>query len=347
VEIKRTTPEGTTSSSRVLSAFRASLPAAAATNTRLIASEGHRSELKVLSQRVRVQWLTSGLPSEVRERITTHKTRPDVVVARFLSPGAKAALSELRIGWIDETGAAEIVLGTIVVSRSGRAQPHGSRRTERWTPAVLGIAEALLCGVRPTVEAANMATGISGGACGNALRFLTQAGILVAGAARGPASGRRIVDRRAFLATYASEASARLPTPQLILGVTWRDPIRGLTELGERWTAQGITWAATGSVAAAVMAPLLTNVGSATAYVEATSMASLEALAEKSGLRPIEGGRLTIAPFPTASTRLLAQTFENMRVAPWPRVYADLRVTGVRGEEAADHLVEVMNERGT
>ena len=46
-----------------------------------------------------------------------------------------------------------------------------------------------------------------------------------------------------------------------------------------------------GRVVAAVMAPLLTNVGSATAYVEATSMVSLEALAERSDLRPIEGGK--------------------------------------------------------
>jgi hypothetical protein len=335
--------EGTAASARVLSAVRAVLPAA--TETTVISSKGRATELKVAGQRVRVHWLTSGLPSEVRE-LTTLKTRPDVVVARLLSPGAKAALSELRIGWIDETGAAEIVLGTIVVSRSGRAQPQRARRTERWTPAVLGVAEALLCGVRPTVEATNKATGLSGGACGNALRFLAEAGLLSASAARGPASGRRIVDRRALLATYASEAIAEPSTPQLVVGVTWRDPVEGLTELGERWTAHGITWAATGPVAAAVMAPLLTNVGSATAYVEATSIVLLEALARRSDLRPIEGGRLTIAPFPTTSTRLLAQTFDNMCVAPWPRVYADLRVTGVRGEEAADHLVEVMDARG-
>src|SRR5687767_15477778 len=105
--------DGTAASERVLSALRAVLPAA--TEAKLITFEGHWAELKVAGQRVRVQWLTSGLPSEVRQ-LATLKTRPDVVVARLLSPGAKAALSELRIGWIDETGAAEIVLGTIVVS---------------------------------------------------------------------------------------------------------------------------------------------------------------------------------------------------------------------------------------
>ena len=331
-------------SERVLSALRAVLPAGA--EVKLLTGERHWAELKVAGQRVRAQWLSSGLPSEVRQLIAS-KMRPDVVVARLLSPGAREALSELRIGWIDETGAAEIVLGTIVVSRSGRPQPHGSRRPERWTPAVVSVAEAVLCGVRATVEATNKATGFSGGACGNALRFLTDAGLLAAGAARGPASGRRILDKRAFLAAYSSESVLQPHAPRLVLGVTWRDPVRGLTELGRYWTAHGIAWAATGPAAAAVMAPLLTSVGSATAYVEATSMAGLEAVAERSNLRAIEGGRLTIVPFPTTTTRLLAQTVENMRVAPWPRVYADLLVTGVRGEEAAEHLFEVMDERGT
>lgn len=255
-------------------------------------------------------------------------------------------LSELRLGWADETGAAEIALGSIVVSRSGRAVVS-QKRNSRWTPAVFSVAEALLCGVQPTVHAANRATGLSGGACGNALRFLTDAGLLTATAARGPASGRRIPDKRAFLAAYTEEATAQPPAVNLTVGVTWRDAVRGVLELGAHWTSQGIRWAATGSVAAAVIAPLLTNVGAATVYVESKSMAELEALARRSELRPIEGGRLTLVPFPTTATRLLAQTIDRMQVAPWPRVYADIRGTGVRGEEAAEHLYEVINERRT
>lgn len=334
---------GTAASARILSAFRAVLPAV--TDPKVVACDARWAVLRVAGKRVRTEWLTSGLPSEARELIA-HKVCPDVVVARELSSGAKQVLSQLGIGWIDETGAAEIALGTLIVSRSGRPPPKSSRRTERWTPAVLGVAEALLCGTQATVEATKQATGLSGGACGNALRFLSNAGLLAAQAARGPASGRSITDRRAFLAEYASEASSQPHIPQLTLGVSWRYLVRGVTDLGGLWTAQGIAWAATGPVAAAVMAPLLTHVGSATVYVDATSMIGLQALAEKANLRPIEGGRLTIAPFPTTSTRLLAQTFDHMRVAPWPRVYADLRTAGVRGEEAAEHLLEVMNERG-
>jgi len=35
----------------------------------------------------------------------------------------------------------------------------------------------------------------------------------------------------------------------------------------------------------------------------------------------------------------------GIRVVPWPRVYADLRLVGVRGEDAAEHLREVMRGR--
>jgi hypothetical protein len=104
-------------------------------------------------------------------------------------------------------------------------------------------------------------------------------------------------------------------------------------------------WAATGSVAAAVLAPLLTSVGTAMVYVDVESIGELEALAARSELRPIQGGRLTLAPFPTASTRRLAQTAGDLRLAPWPRVYVDLRGIGVRGEEAAEHLREVIGGR--
>jgi hypothetical protein len=60
---------------------------------------------------------------------------------------------------------------------------------------------------------------------------------------------------------------------------------------------------------------------------------------------PIEGGRLTLRPFPTVAVRRLAETIDGLRVAPWPRVYVDLLSAGVRGEEAAEHLREVIHAR--
>jgi len=86
---------------------------------------------------------------------------------------------------------------------------------------------------------------------------------------------------------------------------------------------------------------LLTNVTSAVVYVDAGTIPALEMVARRADLDPIEGGRLTLRPLPTASVRHLAELVDGLRVAPWPRVYVDLRDTGVRGEVAAEHLREV------
>lgn len=67
-----------------------------------------------------------------------------------------------------------------------------------------------------------------------------------------------------------------------------------------------------------------------------------EYAAAKADLSPIHGGRLVLRPFPTATPRRLAATLGGLRVAPWPCVYADLRAVGVRGEEAAERLREVV-----
>ena len=86
-------------------------------------------------------------------------------------------------------------------------------------------------------------------------------------------------------------------------------------------------------------APLLGMV----VYVDALTLATLATAAHAAGLTLIEGGRLQLRPFPSPITRRLsAKVGPGLRSVPWPRAYADLRDTGVRGEEAAEHLREVM-----
>jgi len=335
---------GTVLARRVQNALRAVLPASV--RLQVIKQRDATIHLRIAGRRLTAQWLQTGMPGEIRALFTSQARRSDIdiIVARKLSPGAREALSQRGIGWVDELGAAEIAIGTIVVSRTGHAALP-SKRENRWTPAVLSIAEALLCDVQPTVHATHETTGLSVGACTYALRVLTEFGLLHATAGRGRRSGRQIADPDKLLAAYATEAAEIAPRPSLAVGVTWRDPVSGLADLGRRWTHQDIAWAATGSIAAAVLAPLLTSVGAAVAYVDAKTIAELDALASRSDLRPIEGGRLTLVPFPTTTTRRLARTVGGLRVAPWPRVYVDLRTTGVRGEEAADHLLEVIRGR--
>ena len=306
--------------------------------------DGHLIDLELNGQPITVEWLGEGGLRQARELLAGRKERPDVAAARHMSPGARKALSAAGIGWVDETGAAEIALESLIVSRSGHPIKV-PQKPPRWTPAVLAVAEALLCGVRATVGAMQESTRLSAGSATNALRTLTDLGLTSAGTRRGRNSARQIPDRDRLLDAYAAAAASMMPETALTVGVTWRDPATALAEIGQRWNDTGISWAATSTVAASVFAPYLTTVTTAEVYVDRKTIAGLEEVAAKAGLQPIEGGRLTLRPFPTVTARLLAVVKDGLSLAPWPRVYADLRVVGVRGEEAAEHLRDVIRGR--
>ena len=301
-------------------------------------------DLELNGQPITVKWLGEGGLRQARELLAGGKERPDVAVARHMSPGARKALSAAGIGWVDETGAAEIALESLIVSRSGHPIKV-PQKPPRWTPAVLAVAEALLCGGRATVAAVQESTRLSTGSATNALRTLTDIGLIGAEARRGRNSARRIPDQDRLLDAYATAAASMMPETAFTVGVTWRDPATALAETGQRWTDTGISWAATSAVAASALAPYLTTVTTAEVYVDRKTIAGLEEVAAKAGLQPIEGGRLTLRPFPTVTARLLAVVKDGLSLAPWPRVYADLRVVGVRGEEAAEHLRDVIRGR--
>jgi hypothetical protein len=305
---------------------------------------GPSADLVVNGTPLEIKWVGEGWLRQVKPFLGSGRRRPDVVVARRMSPGAQEALSTAGIGWVDETGAAEIVIGPIVVSRTGRPEPPRQKQP-KWTPATLAVAEALLCNTKATVSAVEETTGLSAGACTTALRFLSDLGLLSAEARRGRESGRSVADVDELLDAYASAAASVPPKARLEVGITWRDVLDGLRETGRKWDQAAIDWATTGTAASRATAPFLTSTGSAVVYVDASTSAGLQAVAEAARLRPIDGGRLTLMPFPTVATRLLSEKVDGVHVAPWPRVYADLRVTGVRGEEAAEHLREVVRGR--
>ncbi len=297
-------------------------------------------ELVAAGQPLRIAWAGDGNLRQVRELLEKHREGVDIVAARRLSPAARELLADAEIGWADQSGAAEIAVGRIAVSREGR--PPEPARLAGWTPAVLAVAEALLCGTPATVAATAEATGLSTGSCTNALRFLSDQGLLAADAKRGRGSARRVDDPDRLLDAYAAAVEVEKPGPQLQVGLQGRDLLESLSEAGAVWDSRGFAWAATGAAAAAILAPLLTSVASVEVFVDADSPAGLEARAADAGLRPIEGGRLTLRSFRSASVLRLGERHDGVRIAPWPRVYADLRRSGVRGEEAAEHLREVV-----
>lgn len=325
---------------RVEAAVRAVLPRAVEVQ---VAQHDSAVDLTINGMLVEAKWVGEGGLRQARELLAQRPARrPSIVVARRMSPGAREALSAAGVGWVDETGAAEITLGPLVVARSGRPDKPGAR-VPRWTPSVLAVAEALLCGTKATVAATQRATGLSAGSCTHALRTLSDLKLLTSKTPRGRESARSVADPEQLLDAYATAAAAKAPVTILTVGVTWRDVAAGLAEAGRSWDNAGVAWAVTGAVAASVIAPYLTSITTGEVYVAAETIAGLEAVATEAGLRPIEGGRITLLPFPTVTTRLLATARDSLRVAPWPRVYADLRTSGVRGEEAAEHLREVIH----
>lgn len=324
---------------RVEQAIRAVLPAGVPVDLAVL--DDKLIGVDVGAGRFTAAWIGEGWLRDARAALPNAGRRPEVLVARRMSPGARSAAADARVGWIDESGAAEIALPGLLISRTGRKDPKVGRPA-RWTPSVIGTAEALILGTRPTVAEVERRTGLSAGSATNALATLTTLGLLQADAARGRSSAREVPDRGRLLDGYAEAAIARTPALSLRVGTSGRDLIDELASLGQGWDAEGVAWAATGPAAASVLGPYLSEVGGLDVLVDAPTPATLDALAERSGLRPMEGGRVLLRPFPTPVTRRLCGMDSGLRVAPWPRVYADLRVTGVRGEEAAEHLREVV-----
>lgn len=324
---------------RIENAIRAVVPAG--TPVRVDARDGDVARVEVGTAEIGAAWIGEGWLGDLRPVLADRPEDVDVVVARRMSPGARATAAQAGLGWVDESGAAEMAVPGLVVSRSGRRDLKVDT-PPRWTPSVIGTAEALLLGTRPTVAEVERATGLSAGAATKALKTLTALGLLRAQTARGRGSAREVVDRKALLDAYATAATAAARPLSLRVGLLG-DLVDELANLGQRWDADGVSWAATGAAAASVLAPYLGEVGGLDVFVDAPTPATLDAVADRTGLKPIEGGRLVLRPFPTPVTQRLCSPVSGLRVAPWPRVYADLRESGVRGEEAAEHLLEVID----
>ena len=305
--------------------------------------DGHSVDLEINGEHVHVTWLGEGGLRQARGVIEIQNNRPDVAVARLMSFAARETLSAAGIGWVDETGAAEIVRGSFIISRDGRTQGR-PRRPPRWTPAVLAIAEALLCGGRGTVGEMQEITALSAGSATNALRTLTDLGFLYAKARRGPNAARQIANSDRLLDAYAAAAAASIPPVSIAVGVTWRDPLAGLADTGRQWDRAGISWAATGAVAGSVLAPYLTTVATNEVYV-----AERQAPDSNGWPQTPDCGRSRAEGSPCVRFPRDGQApgygEEPLRLVPWPRAYADLRTIGVRGEKAAEHLRETMRGR--
>jgi len=330
-------------SARALAALEAVLPR----GTRIeVAQQQDQDFLVSMGERsLRLRWLPVGWPRQVGEALR-RRPRPDIIAAPRLSPGARELAASEHVGWLDESGAAEIHAEALLISRSGDPKKPLDAKLG-WRPATLAVCEVLLSGCPATVSAVANETGLAASTVAESLKFLERDGLLDAVAKRGRQSGRHLADVNALLDGYAVAAERLRPPISLRAGVLWRDPIKGAIEAGRSWIAADIRWAATSALSAAVMAPVLTEVVPLEIYVTGQTPGDLRRAAAAAGLREIDGGRLVLRPFPTTAADTVARQLRPGLISMlWPRAYADLRLAGVRGEDAAEHLREEMSRAG-
>lgn len=327
-------------SDRALRAFEAVLPVGA--QIKVDEQQDRDILVRVAGRKLRLRWLPVGWPRQVREALE-RRPHPDIIAAPRLSPGARDIARRHQVGWVDESGAAEILAGTLLISRTGSpATPLDTNLG--WRPATLAVCEVLLTGSPGTVSVVADKTGLAVSTVSESLKFLEANGLLGADAARGPLSRRHIVEEEGLLDAYAAAAERLRPPTSLRVGVLWRDPIKGATETGRSWQNAKIRWAVTSALSAAVLAPVLTEVTPMEIYVTGRVPSDLRQAAAVAGLHELEGGRLLLRPFPTpANGKVTQQIRPGLISMLWPRVYADLRTAGVRGEDAAEYLREEMS----
>jgi len=297
-------------------------------------------EIRIAGQKLRGRLSDGRSLSEVKAAIAK-APKPSILILPRLTPAVRELLDLEGIGWIESGGSVRIVSGSVVVQRDSVATTATPDLS--WAGSVIATAEALLTGVAGTVAEISNATGMAPASAAKGLRSLTAMGLLKADAIRGRHARRHVINRERLLGSYV-EAVLRSPrTFSLQVGVLWRDPITELAKVGQAWTQMSIAWAATGALEAAVVAPLITQISPMEVYIDAHTPALLAAAAQTAGLEPIEGGRLTLRPFPRGSAMNIIDTSREIPIVPWSRAYADLQTAGVRGEEAAEHLKELMS----
>ena len=285
-------------------------------------------------------WAGEGWPADV-ERLIAAAPQVEIVFGKRISQGAKDWLMTRHRGWVDESGDANVNLGTgLIILREGRQRLLHEKSTSRWTQTMIAAAEAVFDGVPPTVEAVEQATGISRGASNNALAKLEKLELLEPpNIPRGPLSARRVVDPDSFLDQYATAAAllAR-KRPVIRLHRLWTDPLDAFqTEIAPALNDSSTSSAITGGPHQFWSLLFCRNSPSLNCTLMTTSSRTLIYLLRQSARTSWIVDTLEVRALPT---RLSAKgpVVNGIQVALLAPVYADLLAVGGRSSEAARYL---------
>lgn len=299
-------------------------------------------------RRLEVIWVGQGWPSDldVLDDVPVPWPRQLVVTARRFSPGALERLGELGANWADETGRAHIEgpRGLLVVREPPSGEPRAEKQGFRWSPSAEQVGEFLLTRPQGPINAREVAelTGWSHAQVSNVLRrFDGEGWTKKSGASRGRYSTRTLVEPGALLEAWAIFAGSAeregVPAHRVV-----REPMAFLQAELAPTLSGSVVWACSGWAGLELAAPFATAVPVLQVYVEEAALIDgrVRELMAKLRLREVdEGARVE---FRAAEPALLALAGKahGLPVVSGVRLYADLRVLGGRGEEAAQHVRE-------
>lgn len=324
---------------------------------RLLVTYGHGARSTLVPV-----WAGEGFPSDVARALDDarrHDQGPGeslVVVARRMSPGARRQLDEKSISWVDEAGHAHIAAEPglyVLIEKQRPVDKDPGPSVLRWSEATGAVAEAILTRATsddvpldyrrrlPAVTTLAKDLGLSAGLVSRTLRsFDVEEWTTKRGAERGATSRRELVDPGALLSGWAGwYRTWRRPTA-LAHGLIG-DTDAFLSRLGGAWA--GHWWAVTGSILLERRAPFLTSAATVDVYLDQEAFAdpnTLHRLLDQAGLRLVDSGaRVQVHQADEYLERLVSGPPGQAEVTDI-RLYGDLVRSGVRGDDAAEHLRE-------
>ena len=304
-------------------------------------------ELNVLGvagrPRFRAAWVRNGWPADVRE---TLDRLPDLTlaVAPAFSPGARRLLEDRRVNWLDETGAANVrEAGLLVRVDQGSAPSDPAPRGLRWSRTSILAGAAMLTRRPEQISVgwvAKHARCSPSRASGILQGFDAEGWTAKRGADRGRSAYRTLDQPDALLASWSNHLNNHA-VERWFAHSTTRD-LHGLQEqLGNALQPFAFGW--TGWAAAEQLAPFITQLPVLHLRIsERYSRRDIEPILQQAGVTLTQdAGRIELWRTPQDA---LCDTTPSPQgpLLSWPWVYADLRRLGGRGEDAAEHLRDIM-----
>ena len=296
-----------------------------------------------------LRWAGRGWPADLEQALGS---LPDpwprrlVLVGQRFSPGAVDELTQRRANWLDETGAARIETDTGLLVVREPDEPGAERgipRGFRWASSSIEIAEWLL--VEAPEEAFNAReiaarAGWSYAQTTKVLRQLSERGwVKKTGGSRGVGSGWQLADAAGLLEAWTTYLVSHRPDGVGAHRVL-RDPMQfARTELAKALRSD-THWALSGWAGLELAAPFVTTVPVIQVAVDADALVDgrLREAMRSLGVREVkEGARIEFLAL-SAFSLSLSREFHGLPVVSPPRLYADLRALGSRGEEAAERV---------